>query len=380
MSISVYSFFSGVGFLDLGFECAGFEISLVNEYSQAFMSAYQYARINMKMPLPRHGYFNCDINYFLRGEGKRKIHNLVEKDKKSKIIGFIGGPPCPDFSIAGKNQGINGENGRLTTSYKRLILQEMPDFFVFENVKGLWSTKKHREEYEKLKESFKRKGYLLTDKLVNSLEYGVPQERERIILFGINKSICKENPNEMRRILKQEFSWGNNPVFSLEKIKSMRWPTEEPFHEDKSTKCPENIEERLTIEYWFKKNEVNTHPNAGDYFVPRQGRKKMDTINEGDVSRKSFKRLHRWRYSPTAAYGNNEVHLHPYKSRRLSVAEALAIQSLPKEFVINPELSLTDKFKTIGNGVPYLMSNSIAIQIKKFIQKVVDDNKVIEER
>lgn len=379
MSISVYSFFSGVGFLDLGFECAGFEISLVNEYSQAFMSAYQYARTNMKMSSPRHGYFNCDINYFLRGEGKRQIHSLIEKDKKNEIVGFVGGPPCPDFSIAGKNQGINGENGRLTTSYKRLILQEMPDFFVFENVKGLWSTKKHREEYEKLKEAFKRKGYLLIDKLVNSLEYGVPQERERIILFGINKSICKKNPNEMRKILKKEFSWGNNPAFSLEKIKLIEWPTQEPFHEDRVTKCPENIEEKLTIEYWFEKNEVNIHPNARDYFVPRQGSEKMATINEGDVSRKSFKRLHRWRYSPTAAYGNNEVHLHPYKSRRLSVAEALAIQSLPKEFVINPELSLTDKFKTVGNGVPYLMSNSIAIQIKNFLQEVVDDNKSIEE-
>ncbi len=43
-----------------------------------------------------------------------------------------------------------------------------------------------------------------------------------------------------------------------------------------------------------------------------------------------YKRLHRWRYSPTACYGNNEVHLHPYKPRRISVAEALAIQSLPQ--------------------------------------------------
>ena len=53
----------------------------------------------------------------------------------------------------------------------RIILQQEPDFFVFENVKGLWSTQKHRKEYEKVKDSFRRKGYILIDKLVNALGF-----------------------------------------------------------------------------------------------------------------------------------------------------------------------------------------------------------------
>jgi DNA (cytosine-5)-methyltransferase 1 len=77
---------------------------------------------------------------------------------------------------------------------------------------------------------------------------------------------------------------------------------------------------------------VEHHPNAHNRFVPRSGIEKMKVVAEGDVSRKSYKRLHRFRYSPTAAYGNNEVHLHPSKERRISAAEAMAIQSLPKEF------------------------------------------------
>ena len=85
--------------------------------------------------------------------------------------------------------------------------------------------------------------------------------------------------------------------------------------------------------------------------------------------RQDFKRLHRWRYSPTAAYGNNEVHLHPYKPRRISVAEALAIQSLPKEFEIPINTSLSDAFKTIGNGVPYLAAKAIANNIYDYINK-----------
>ncbi|MFR3660218.1 MAG: DNA cytosine methyltransferase [Blautia hansenii] len=67
---------------------------------------------------------------------------LIENDKKDSIIGFIGGPPCPDFSTAGKNKGINGDNGKLSKTYFELICKEKPDFFIFENVKGLWRTKK----------------------------------------------------------------------------------------------------------------------------------------------------------------------------------------------------------------------------------------------
>ena len=96
----------------------------------------------------------------------------------------------------------------------------------------------------------------------------------------------------------------------------------------------------------------------------------MQTVMEGDVSKKSYKRIHRWKYSPTVCYGNNEVHLHPYKERRLNVAEALALQSMPKEFVLPPEMTLTDKFKTIGNGVPYLLAEGIAKTIRDYLREV----------
>jgi DNA (cytosine-5)-methyltransferase 1 len=110
------------------------------------------------------------------------------------------------------------------------------------------------------------------------------------------------------------------------------------------------------------------HPNAKDYFQPRAGIVKFTIVDEGDDSKKSYKRLHRWRYSPTACYGNNEVHLHPYKIRRISVAEALAIQSLPENFVLPENMSLTNKFKTIGNGVPYLAAKGLAQTMLDFLR------------
>ena len=102
----------------------------------------------------------------------------------------------------------------------------------------------------------------------------------------------------------------------------------------------------------------------------------MKVIDEGDVSKKSYKRLHRWRYSPTVAYGNNEVHLHPYKERRLSVAEALALQSLPREFALPNDMTLSDSFKTIGNGVPYLLAKGVSDSVHNYLDRAIDFERV----
>ena len=118
-----------------------------------------------------------------------------------------------------------------------------------------------------------------------------------------------------------------------------------------------------------QKNEVIKHPNEEMFFKPRAGILRFTTKDEGDVEKKCYKRLHRWRYSPTAAYGNNEVHIHPYLPRRISVAEALAIQSLPANFILPPNITLTDAFKTIGNGVPFVLAKGIANEIYDYINK-----------
>lgn len=372
MNINIYSFFSGAGFLDLGFEKEGYNIVFVNEYSKSFMEAYKYSRQKMNMQPPAHGYYCGDINDLLKGKLKKKLVEYISSEKKKGLVGFIGGPPCPDFSVAGKNEGITGSHGKLTTIYKRAILMYEPDFFVFENVKGLWSTKKHKEEYKKIKKSLARKGYIFVEKLVNSLEYGVPQERERVILFGIKYTLLSYDRTKSKTILKQNFDWGNTHEYSLDLILRCNWPTTSPFFEDNYISPPDDIFEKLTVEYWFKKNDVNNHPNGINYFIPHSTNR-FDSIDEGDVSKKSFKRLHRWRYSPTAAYGNNEVHLHPYKKRRISVAEALAIQSLPKEYELPQSMTKSEMFKTVGNGVPYLLSCGLASGIKRFIMNTIKD-------
>jgi DNA (cytosine-5)-methyltransferase 1 len=366
----IFSFFAGSGFLDLGFETSGFNIVYVNEIFPPFMAAYRYSRENLNLPLPEYGYHQgeaADVTKLLEGLPAERLGKLVQDCLKShKIVGFIGGPPCPDFSIGGKNQGHLGENGKLSASYIELICRHLPDFFLFENVKGLWRTKKHRLFFESLKRQLQNAGYILTEHLINAIEYGVPQDRERIILIGFKNTLIQESVSD-NLLPTNVFPWKNYILYPQEKVFAYPWQKCEPFQENSIIPCPEYVPLELTVEYWFRKNNVSQHPNSRHYFQPRAGITKFASVDEGDDSKKSFKRLHRWRYSPTACYGNNEVHLHPYKVRRISVAEALAIQSLPANFALPEDMSLTNMFKTIGNGVPYLASKALAETILNFL-------------
>lgn len=365
MGYSIFSFFSGSGFLDLGFEMSGFSIDLVNEYSRAFIHAYQYSRQRMGIAEPKYGYQNFDVNEYLSFRADELRQYIADERAAGNLVGFIGGPPCPDFSVAGKQRGREGDNGRLSLSYIRLIIDQHPDFFLFENVKGLWKTAKHRAFYEELKLMLADAGYRMSNRLTNSIEFGAPQDRDRILLFGISR---ESFPN----LAMFNFPWKRHIIYDWKHIRNLHWPQTEVFAEDSERVCPTDIPLELTVQYWFDKNDVTHHPNACDCFVPRQGLKKMLVVEEGDVSKKSHKRLHRWRYSPTVAYGNNEVHLHPYHARRLTVAEALSLQSLPKEFVLPPDMSLTDKFKTTGNGVPFLMAKGIATTIREYLNEIAE--------
>lgn len=361
--LKIFSFFSGSGFLDLGFETNGFDVEFVNEFHPAFMKAYQYSRAKMGLRNPKYGYFTGDINDFLTDRAEELKAWVEDARSDGSLVGFIGGPPCPDFSIAGKNRGRDGDNGKLSLSYTNLIISAKPDFFLFENVKGLWKTARHRAFFEELKGKIHAVDYVTTERLTNALEYGAPQDRDRILMFGIQSHLLKN-------VTLEDFPWRKYQIYELDAVKGMPWPSTEPFVNGSETKCPDGIPKELTVQYWFECNDVENHANGNDFFTPRGGLIRMQTIEEGDVSKKSYKRLHRWRYSPTVAYGNNEVHLHPYRERRISAAEALSLQTLPKSFELPADMTLTDKFKTIGNGVPYILSSGIAKTIRDFLDNV----------
>ena len=242
----------------------------------------------MNIPEPKYGHHIEDITLLLQRRNLKWLKDLVQESKEHDLTGFIGGPPCPDFSIAGKNKGKEGENGKLSGIYTELICATKPDFFLFENVKGLYRTAKHRAFFEQLKEKLKKAGFVLSERLVNAIEYGVPQDRDRIILIGFQKSKAKQLNLPFKKTELLEFPWEAHKMYSIEQIKECPWPKTSPYHNDIGTMPPEGIIKELTVQYWWEKNDVIHHPNANMYFQPRAALARFYTIEEGDDLKKTL--------------------------------------------------------------------------------------------
>jgi DNA (cytosine-5)-methyltransferase 1 len=126
MTTKLFSFFSGAGFLDLGFESEGFEVAFVNEYLPAFLDAYKHSRKVLGIAPPEYGYHAGSITEFSTDPSlDGTLRGLIQSTRENgSIVGFIGGPPCPDFSVGGKNRGREGDNGKLSQTYIHLICQQ----------------------------------------------------------------------------------------------------------------------------------------------------------------------------------------------------------------------------------------------------------------
>ncbi|WP_222537848.1 DNA cytosine methyltransferase [Pedobacter polysacchareus] len=372
-TFDILSLFSGGGFLDIGFVNNGFQVLEAIEIQPYFIQAYNAGLGN---------YFKHTNNYYIKNNLVK--HNEITKSTDAscskeqqrlqqnykQISGIIGGPPCQDYSVGGKNGGIEGERGRLINSYFTIIKKLRPDFLFFENVGGLYKTKKHRVSFDAFVRSIEDEGYYVWHDLLNVLEYGYPQDRPRIALVAFKKAIgdrlqkagysleFDNNILKFKHTEKLAFRW---PKPLYENPKKLNWPIKWKFGNEMKD-YPLNENSRLFVESVLS-DLTEEDPNQCEYFVPRSTR--FTQIDEGDTNRKSFKRLHRFRYSPTVAYGNNEVHLHPTKPRRLTVREGLRLQTVPDEYVLPANIPLTHKFKLISNGVPTAKAELIAKEIRR---------------
>ncbi|WP_036713303.1 DNA cytosine methyltransferase [Paenibacillus ehimensis] len=357
--IPVLSFFTGAGFLDIGFVQAGFQVVWTNECDPHFIKGYNHAlsflighecRITNTNP----------VEYI----GPNQIIKEAFGKDRPKLFGIIGGPPCPDFSVGGKNKGQEGEHGKLSQVYIHRILELQPAFFLFENVPGFLRTAKHKEFFHHLLQQLKS-DYLVDYQILNALDAGVPQDRERLFIVGIHKKRMRKSCLKEAVSDPEWFPWYRYMKYPGAKD-HYPWPGTSPFGNEPEK--PEGIPAELMAGTYINNTlETENLPNGRDYLLPRSA--KLDQIPEGDVSRKSFKRLHRWRYSPTAAYGNNEVHLHPFEPRRLTVREALRLQSVPDSYALPRSMPLTKKYKTVGNGVPVKLAYAVAMSLQKIIKE-----------
>lgn len=353
----IISFYTGGGFLDMGFEEAGFNIVWTNEYDQAFAKLYSSGISSWRKST---GYIGEAVITNTNSITEITVDEILKETKLlNENFGVIGGPPCQDFSNNGRQRGFDGERGKLTIEFLNKISQLKPSFFVMENVKNLIRRKDFKQFLFSL--LAKLKDYYIDHDILNALDFGVPQFRERVFIVGFRKDFLKNEPiNESKWF---PFPMGNKYYNAYHKYD---WP--KMVIKDEEIIKPKDIPSELFIEnYLIEDNHIDLIPNANEICKIYTDVNKITNILEGETNRPSFKRLHRFRFSPTACYGNNEVHLHPYKNRRLSVRETLRIQGVPDTYILPNDVSLTKKFRMIGNGVPPPLSKSMACSLKDFI-------------
>ncbi|RYU92858.1 DNA cytosine methyltransferase [Emticicia agri] len=358
----ILSFYSGGGFMDMGFEMAGFEIVWSNEYDKTFAELHASGITSWRKSQGNGVKAEIFNTKSIVEISSSEILSEAFPNGKPLTFGIIGGPPCQDFSINGKLKGFNGERGKLTILFFDKILELKPTFFVMENVTGLISGEAHKEYVKTLIEKIE-KHYIVDYKVLNALNYGVPQSRERVFFVGIRKE-CLDIKMDLPI---KWFDWPINHKYN-NALKKYFWPKINDFGE--KLMKPKDLPIELCVESCLVSNqEINSIPNANEYFPFKTDKEKLLKIREGETNRPSFKRLHRFRYSPTTCYGNNEVHMHPYENRRISVREALRIQGAPETYVLPKDIPLSKKFKMIGNGVPVPLAKSVADSLMQFLAK-----------
>jgi len=332
--MKIASFFSGAGGLDLGFSNAGFNIVFANDNWEGCWETFEKNH-------------NLQIN-------KKSIVDL-SSDEIPEVIGFIGGPPCQSWSLAGAMRGIKDSRGQLFYNYVNLIKEKKPLFFLAENVAGILSPT-HFAEFVKIIDAFKKIGYNVTYKLLDAQDYGVPQERKRVIIIGYHEKLGKKfvfpEPQTKKLNLKDAIGDLPEPVSAKEKNKTNKnLPISN--HEYMNGGFSTIYMSRNRVRTW---DEPSFTIQAGGRHAPLHPQApKMKFIEQ---NKREFIR------------GKEDLY------RRLSVRECARIQTFPDDFIFYYN-DVADGYKMIGNAVPVKFAEAIAKTIMQDLKGIRIKNKII---
>jgi DNA (cytosine-5)-methyltransferase 1 len=337
--LKIISLFSGCGGLDLGFTNAGFQLVYANDNDPVVWETFEKNH-------------NISID-------KRSLFD-IKSSEIPNAYGIIGGPPCQSWSLAGEMRGAKDERGQLFYEYIRVLKSKKPFFFLAENVPGIISST-HLPEFKKILKMFSSVGYEISFELLDARNYGVPQERKRVIIVGLNKSL-KTRFMFPRQTHSKE---GNR---TLDGKKTKRWLN----LKDAIGDLPEPVRAQ-------EKNKTN-----GNLAVPNH-----EYMN-GSFSSiyMSRNRKRNWNDpSFTIQAGGRHAPLHPSSTgmekvekdlwkfkgespifRRVSVREAARIQTFPDDFIFYYK-NIADGYKMIGNAVPIKLAEVIAHKIKQDLSR-----------
>ena len=405
--INAIDLFAGCGGLMDGFEksnfydtlaCVEWEKAPCDNLKKRLKEKWNYDNadeIVMRFDIQRtrelfNGWEN-DIEY---GNGKG-LDTLIGSNKLDVII---GGPPCQAYSIAGRVRDKDGMKNDyrnyLFESYLKVVDRYKPKFFVFENVPGILSASPDGKPIiERITERFNEYGYVILKDLKKAIidvtEYGVPQNRKRVIFLGVNKDYFGE---EKAKLIVNDFYNKYLPKYKANKM------TVKDAIGDLPKLLPTNEykKEGKKYSHIFKEYAVTNHiprfhserdknifhllekdiADGTNYYNSTEKLKELYYEQTGKKSNVHKYYVLRWNEQsntiPAHLYKDGLRHIHPdpNQARSITVREAARLQTFDDDYEFIG--SMMDQYKMIGNAVPPKFSNAIANAIKDIFEDYVE--------
>jgi DNA (cytosine-5)-methyltransferase 1 len=340
--------FAGAGGLSLGARWAGIDVSYAVELDTSAATTYKNNHPGCVM-------LNCDI---------------AKVTKKNIPVSFpfiiFGGPPCQGFSTSNQKTRTSGNpKNSLSKHFIRLIAELKPDWVVFENVKGIVSFQKGTV-VDGIVSELEELNYFVVKKIVDAVDFGVPQYRKRFVLIANKKNILFKFPENKSINITVKEAIGDLPslnngekleISNYKKdyfsgyIKLMRKKSEFPIQNYVSRNKPYVIER-----YKYIKQGQNWQS------IPKS---LMENYN--DISKCHsgiYRRLSYNEPSVTISNYRKNMLIHPFEDRGLSVREAARLQSFPDTFIFSGLIGEIQQ--QIGNAVPPLFAKAIFDRIMEY--------------
>lgn len=326
------SLFSGCGGMDIGFEQAGFYRVWANDFDKDAQATF---RANLGE---------------IDGRDIREVPAEEIPDCDIITAGF----PCQPFSNAGNRKGVNDSRGMLYLECLRIIREKKPTVFLFENVKGLKSSKyiDGRNLVEVITSDLEEMGYIVTHKVMNSVDYGVPQKRERLIMIGVRSDLGKAYVFPEPSPATEKQTLGSILDMPADLPNQVDWPLS-PQAMSMLPNIPEGGSWK-DIPYDLLPDRLKRiRDNMKRYHAPKFYRRFARTEINGTIT--------------ASAQPENCGIIHPTEDRRYNIREIARIQSFPDDYVFfdGTLKEITAAYKVIGNAVPCGLAYAIAKAIKE---------------
>ena len=347
MSLNVLDLFCGCGGLSYGFESAGYDVLLGIDNDSKALETFEL----------NHSHAKSICGDITKVTYEKDIKPLLD-GKKIDVI--IGGPPCQGMSLSGPRKFDDPRN-RLYMSYIRLVEEIRPKAFVIENVPGLVGLFDGRIK-DSIIRQFNDMGYNIQYKIMCAADYGVPQNRKRVIFVGMKTGSFCYPERVMNQVTCSMALSDLQPLEDEIGEEIAEYATDVQNEYQKLMRARSaNVRNHIAANHSEKVRKIiSLVPDGGNY---------KDLPEEYRNSRNfhvAWTRFGSDKPAPTIDTGHRH-HFHYKYNRVPTVRECARLQSFPDDFYFLG--NKTQQFRQVGNAVPPLMAQAIAEQLKKELEQ-----------